>query len=89
MANQLQVVTRLIELRMDNRQSIDGYYKEYLGISNRLTALKCEVSKQVRTAVLLCGLPEVYDTIRVAYLAKGTFEISELMEALRSEELRL
>ena len=32
MANQLQVVTRLIEMRMTDGQSIDEYYKEYLGI---------------------------------------------------------
>ena len=90
MANQLQVVTRLIELRMLDGQSIDGYYKQYLGICSRLTALKCEVSKQVKTAVLLRGLPESYDTVRAAYLAKGTaIEISELMESLRSEEIRM
>lgn len=88
MANQLQVITRLIELRMADGQSIDEYYKQYLGICNRLTALKCEVSKQVRTAVLLRGLPDTFNTIRAAYLAKGTFEISELMESLRSEEVR-
>ena len=38
---------------------------------------------------MLRGLPVTYDTIRAAYLAKGTFEISELVESLRSEEIRL
>ena len=59
----------------------------FLGICNRLTALKCEVSRQGRTAVLLRGLRETHNTNRVAYLAKGTFEISELMESLHSEEI--
>ena len=50
-------------------------------------APKCKVSKQVRTPVLLHGLPETYSTIQAAYFAKGTFEISELMELLHSEEV--
>ena len=83
------VIPRLIELLMTDGRSIDEYYKQYLGICNRLTALKCEVSKQVRTAFLLRGLRETYNTIRAAYFTKGTFEISELMESLRSEEIRI
>ena len=89
MSNQLTVVTRLIELRMNEEQTIDEYYKQYLEICNRLSALKCEVSEQVKIAVLLRGLPNTFDTIRAAYLARGAFEVSELVESLRSEQLRL
>ena len=89
MANQLQVITRLIELKMDENETIDGYYRRYLEVSQRLTALKCEISKEVRIAVLIRGLSNNYDTIRAAYIAKGTFEISDLFESLRSEEIRL
>ena len=73
-ANQLQLVTYLTELHMADGQSIDEYYKQYLGICNQLTAMQCEASKQVRTAVLLRGFQEAYNAIRVAYLANGTFE---------------
>ena len=89
MTNQLQIITQLIELKMNANETIDSYYRRYFEISQRLTALKCDISKEVRIAVLIRGLSNIYDTIRAAYLAKGNFEISELFESLRSEEVRI
>jgi len=51
--------------------------------------LDAPVEPDSQVALLLTGLPSQYDSRRVAYVAKGNVSLSELREALRSEECRL
>jgi len=47
------------------------------------------VEPDFQVALALRGLSAEYDALRVAFVTKGTVTMSELREALRTEERRL
>lgn len=61
---------------------------DILKVSQKLKALKCEISKVVRISFLIRGLSNIYDTILAAYIVNETLEISDL-SVWSSEEIRL
>jgi len=58
-------------------------------LTERLAALGAPVEPDFQVALLLRGLPSEYGALRVAFVAKGTVSMSELREAVRTEEYRL
>jgi len=65
------------------------HFKQLQDLTERLAALGAPVEADFQVALLLRGLPSEYDALRVAFVAKGTVTMSELREALRTEEYRL
>jgi len=89
LSNKLQLQTRLLDLTMEPGSSVDCYFKQLQELTERLAALGAPVESDFQVALLLRGLPSAYDALRVAFVAKGTVSMSELREALRTEEYRL
>eukprot|EP00794_Sanderia_malayensis_P021173 gene21173-23248_t len=89
LSNKLQLQTRLLDLKMDSKSTIDSYFKELQDLTERLAALGAPVDNDFQVALLLRGLPQSYDGLRMAFVAKGTVSMSELREALKTEERRL
>eukprot|EP00794_Sanderia_malayensis_P002365 gene2365-2726_t len=89
LSNKLQLQTRLLDLKMDSKSTIDSYFKELQDLTERLAALGAPVDNDFQVALLLRGLPQSYDGLRMAFVAKGTVSMSELRKALKTEERRL
>ena len=89
LSNKLQLQTRLLDLRMESGSTVDDYFKDLLDLTERLAALGAPVEADFIVALALRGLSAEYDTLRVAFVTKGTVTMSELREALRTEERRL
>ena len=88
-SNKLQLQTRLLDLRMQPGASVDEYLKDIQDITERLAALGAPVESDFQVALILRGLPSEFDALRVALVTKGDVSMSELREALRTEEHRL
>ena len=58
-------------------------------MTERLSALGAPVEADFQVAIALRGLSSEYDALRVAVVTKGSVTMSELREALRTEENRL
>eukprot|EP00794_Sanderia_malayensis_P020790 gene20790-22828_t len=89
LSSKLQLQTRLLDLKMDSKSTIDSYFKELQDLTERLAALGAPVDNDFQVALLLRGLPQSYDGLRMAFVAKGSVSMSELREALKTEERRL
>ena len=89
LSNKLQLQTRLLDIIMKPGMSVDDYFKEMQDLTERLAALGAPVEADFQIALLLRGLSSEYDSLRVAFVAKGTVTMSELREALRTEECRM
>jgi len=89
LSNKLQSLTRLLDIKMELSSSVDCYFKQLQELTKRLAALDAPVEPDLQVALLLRGLPSQYDSRRVAFVAKGNVSLSELREALRTEECRL
>ena len=89
LSNKLQLQTRLLDLKMESGSSVDNYFKEIQDLTERLAALGAPVEADFQVALVLRGLPSEYDALRVAFVTKGTVTMSELREALRTEEKRV
>ena len=89
LSNKLDLLTRLLDVRMIAGHSVDDYFKDLLDITERLSALNSNVDKDLQVAILLRGLSNDYASLRTAYVAKGEVTIAELREALKTEERRL
>jgi len=89
LTNKLQLQTRLLDIAMEPGSSVDMYFKQLQDLTERLAALGAPVEPDFQVALLLRGLPSEYDALRVAFVAKGTVTMSELHEALSTEECRL
>jgi len=91
LSNKLQLQTRLLDLRMESGtcSTVDDYLKELQELTERLAALGAPVEADFQVALALRGLSPEYDALRVALVTKGTVTMSELREALRTEEHRL
>ena len=73
---------------MRSNQTVDAYFKDLQGITERLAAVNSAFSADFQIAILLCGLPPEYENLCTAYVAKGEVTLSELWEGLRTEERR-
>ena len=89
LSNKLQLLSQLLDLTMRSDQTVDGYFKELQGITERLAAINSAVSANFQIAVLLRGLSSEYKSLRTAYVAKGEVTLSELREGLQTEEQRV
>jgi len=89
LSNKLQLQTRLLDLTMEPGSSVDCYFKQLQDLTERLAALGAPVESDFQVALLLRGLPSEYNALRIAFVAKGTVSMSELREALRTEECHL
>jgi len=89
LSNKLQLQTRLLELKMDPGSSVDDYFKSLQDLTERLAALGAPVDADFQVALALRGLPSDFNALRVAFVTKGTVTMSELREALKTEECRM
>ena len=89
LSNKLQLQTRLLDLKMEPGSSVDNYFKKLQDLTERLAALGAPVESDFQVALVLRGLPIEYDALRVAFVTKGAVTMSELREALRTEEKRV
>ena len=91
LSNKLQLQTHLLELRMKSGMcsTVDDYLKELQELTERLAALGAPVEADFQVALALRGLSPEYDALRVAFVTKSTVTMSELREALQTEEHRL
>ena len=89
LSNKLDLLTRLLDVRMISGQSIDMYFKDLQDVTERLVSLNVPVNKDMQVAIILRGLSSEFGSLRTAYIAKGDVSIGELREALKTEERRL
>ena len=89
LSNKLQLQTRLLDLFMEPGSPVDNYFKDLQDLTERLASLGAPVEPDFQVALALRGLSAEYDALRVAFVTKGTVTMSELREALRTEERRL
>ena len=54
-------------------------------LTERLAALGSPVDSDFQVALLLRGLSEEYNTLRISFIAKGSVSMGEIKEALRNE----
>lgn len=87
-SNKLQILSRLMRFKQTSEMSTEEYYRKYTDMMSRLTALRCDVSDDIKLAFFVEGLSDQYESTRAAYLAKGDFSVAQLLEAVRSEESR-
>jgi hypothetical protein len=90
LSNKLQLMQRLLNLRMDPGESTDKYFAEFQDINERLARLKLGevISPDFSVAILLNGLPKEYEVLRTSFVTKGAVSITELQEGLRNEQSR-
>ena len=86
LSNKLQLQTRLLEVKMDSKSTIDSYFTDLQDLTERLVALGAPVDNDFHVALLLRGLPQSYDGLRITFVAQGTVSMSELREAGKTEE---
>jgi len=86
LSNKLQLLSQLLDLKMRSDQTVDAYFTDLQGITERLAAINSAVSADFQIAVLLHGLSSEYESLRTAYVAKGEVTLSELREGIRTEE---
>ena len=88
LSNKLQLLQRLLNLKLEAGTSVDKYFREFQDVSQRLASLRVDLGADMSIAVLLNGLPQEYEALRTSFMAKGEVSIAELHEALRTEENR-
>lgn len=88
LSNKLQLLTRLLDMKMVSGSSVEHYFKDLQEITERLASLGSPIDSDFQVAIILRGLSAEYDSLRLAFVAKGIVSIPELHEALRTEEQR-
>jgi Reverse transcriptase (RNA-dependent DNA polymerase)/gag-polypeptide of LTR copia-type/Integrase core domain/GAG-pre-integrase domain/Domain of unknown function (DUF4219) len=89
LSNKLQLQTRMLDLKLESGSSVNSYLKELQDLTERLAALGAPVDNDFQVAIVLRGLPSEFDALRVAFVTKGAVTMSELREALLTEEQRM
>ena len=89
LSNKLQLQTQLLDLSMKPGTSVDDYFRDLQDLTERLASLGAPVESDFQVALALRGLSPEYNTLRVAFVTKGAVTMTELREALRTEERRL
>jgi len=89
LSNKLQLQTQLLDLSMRPGASVDDYFRYLQDLTERLASLGAPVEPDFQVALALRGLSPEYNTLRVAFVTKGAVTMTELHEALRTEEHRL
>ena len=68
--------------------SVRDYFKSVGNLTERLAALGSPLDSDFQVAVMLKGLSSNFDGLRVAFVAKGVVTLTELRDALETEEQR-
>ncbi len=88
LSNKLALTCQLFGFQMKSGSTMQAHLKELSDLVERLAALGSPVDEQYQVALLLQSLPTAYEPLRAAYMAKGAVQMSELHEALITQEAR-
>ena len=70
--HKLQLLSQLLDLKMRSHQTVDAYFKDLKGITERLDAITLAVSADLQIAALLRGLPPEYEKLCTTYVQYPT-----------------
>jgi hypothetical protein len=89
LSNKVQLYQRLSTMKMRPGMTSEEYFAEFQEVRQRLARLKVPaIDDDFAATLLLNGLPDEFAMLRTSFLTKGSMKITELQEAIRTEESR-
>ncbi len=88
LSNKLSLKSQLFGLFKHPNHSLEEHLKVLTDLVERLAALGSPVEEQDQVVILLRSLPDEFEALSEAYMAKGDVRMPELREVLLSHEAR-